>query len=113
MNITFGDNAGLTSPRLVVKYAKSVNSLTVALTSLDASRTAESYGTDPVVIPGNQAARLCLLGAGTSSFPACADLGIVFSSTAGTVSFKDTVMLAYPTGTDKLTMTGTGTFSPF
>lgn len=35
-----------------MKYAKSVNTLAVALTSLDASRTAENYGTDPVVVPG-------------------------------------------------------------
>ena len=113
VNITFGDSAGITSPRLVVKFAKSVNTLSIALTSLDASRTSENYGTDPVVVPGNQAARLCLLGAGTSSFPGCADLGIEFSSSAGTVAFKNTVMLAYPTGTDKLTMTGSGTFKPF
>ena len=112
-NITFGDSAGITSPRLVVKYVKSVNTLAVALTSLDASRTSENYATDPVVVPGNQAARLCLLGAGTDSFPGCADLGIVFSSSAGTVSFKNTVMLAYPTGTEKLTMNGSGVFKPF
>ncbi len=113
VNITFGDSAGITSPRLVVKYTKSTNTLAVALTSLDASRTPENYGTDPVVVPGNQAARLCLLGGGTTSFPGCADLGIVFSSPAGTVSFKETVMLAYPTGTAKLTISGSGTFKPF
>jgi hypothetical protein len=113
MDITFGDSAGITSPRLVVKYAKSVNTLAVALTSLDAARNAENYGIDPVVVPGNQAARVCLLSAATSSFPGCADLGIVFSSSAGTVSFKDTLMLAYPTGTNKLMMNGTGTFKPF
>jgi hypothetical protein len=87
--------------------------LAVALSSLDAARNAENYATDPVVLPGNQAARLCLLGAATSSFPACTDLGIMFSSSAGTVSFRDTPMLAYPTGLDKLTISGTGTFSPF
>ena len=113
MNITFGDSAEMTSPRLVVKYARSVNTLAVALTSLDASRTSENYATDPVVVPGNQAARLCILGAATSSFPGCADLGIVFSSSAGTVSFKDAVMLAYPTGTEKVTMNGSGAFKPF
>ena len=113
VTVTFGDSAGITSPRLVVKFARSVNTLSVVLTSLDASHTAENYGTDPVVVPGNQAARVCLLGAGTSSFPGCADLGIAFSSSAGSVSFKDTVMLAYPTGSDKLTMTGSGTFTAY
>ena len=90
----------------------STSTLAVALTSLDASRAPENYGTDPVVVPGNQAARLCLLGGGTTSFPGCADLGIVFSSPAGTVSFKETVMLAYPTGTAKLTISGAARSSP-
>ncbi len=113
VDITFGDSAGIASPRLVVKYTKSSNTLAVVLTSLNASNDFDNYATDPVVVPGNQGARLCLLSAATASYPSCEGLGIMFSAAAGTVAFKATPMLAYPSGTATLTMTGTGTFKAF